>query len=149
MSEIVVASFALKDEDALELLLEAAELPSEDLTPEMLEDFIVAHQGGALVGAAGLERYGEVALLRSVVVEESQRGTGLGKRLVAAMEAQAREAGVQQLYLLTTTADAYFTQLGYSSVAREAAPEAIRNTAQFSSLCPSSSSFMLKTIISP
>jgi N-acetylglutamate synthase-like GNAT family acetyltransferase len=146
MSKIAVVPLDAKDETALGILLQAADLSTEDITPEMLEHFLVAHAGQALAGAVGLEVLGEAGLLRSVAVDEAHRGTGLGKRLVAAMEEHAREAGVRELYLLTTTAEDFFAGLGYRTLPREQAPPAVAGTAQFSELCPSSSCFMVKSI---
>lgn len=125
-------------------MLQEAGLPIEDLEPSVLWGFLVARRVGEPVGAAGLECHGGVALLRSVVVDEPLRGTGLGKRLVAAAEKRARGLGINDLYLLTTTAPRFFASLGYVPADREDAPEAIRQTAQFSQLCPSSSAFMVK-----
>jgi|SRR6185312_10596661 len=142
----VIAPFHTHDEAALAVLLQAADLSTEDITPEMLEHFLVAHLERALIGCAGLEVFGETALLRSVAVDEAHRGTGLGKELVAAAEDLARKEGVQQLYLLTTTAEAFFSGLGYRKATREEAPADIAGTEQFSNLCPSSSSFMVKTL---
>ena len=146
MSEVTLAPFQAHDEEGLEQLLEAAELPTEDLTGEVLEDFLIARASHDVVGAAGIEHYDDVALLRSVVVREDMRGTGLGKRLVEAMEEGARQAGVRELYLLTTTAADFFARLGYQPVAREAAPAGIQGTRQFGDLCPSSSAFMKKDL---
>ena len=141
-----IKAFVPHDEVALNTLLLAADLSPEDITPEMLEHFLVAHLNKAVVGCAGLEVLGEAGLLRSVAVDEAHRGTGLGKELVAAIEEHARKQGVSELYLLTTTAEAFFAGLGYRKLAREAAPADIAGTAQFAELCPSSSSFMTKTL---
>jgi len=141
-----IALFHAHDEVALDTLLQAADLPTEDITPEILEHFLVAHLDKALVGCAGLEPLGEIGLLRSVAVDEAHRGTGLGKQLVAAVEEHARQEGVRTLYLLTTTAEDFFAGLGYRKLARGEAPPVIAGTAQFSSLCPSSSSFMVKRV---
>ena len=141
-----IKDFEPHDEVALAVLLQSCELSTEDITPEMLEHFRVAHLNDALIGCAGLDIQGETALLRSVAVDEAHRGTGLGKRLVEAMEALAKEEGVQQLYLLTTTAEEFFAGLGYRKLAREEAPADIAATEQFASLCPSSSSFMVKAL---
>ena len=146
MSEVTLAPFQAHDEEGLEQLLEAAELPTEDLTAEVLEDFLIARAGHEVVAAAGIEHCDDVALLRSVVVREDMRGTGLGKRLVEAVEEGARQAGVRELYLLTTTAADFFARLGYQPVARETAPAAIKATRQFGELCPSSSAFMKKDL---
>jgi amino-acid N-acetyltransferase len=123
-----------------------ADLSTEDIGPEMLEHFLVAHLGQALVGCVGLEVLEEVGLLRSVAVDEAHRGTGLGKELVAAMEEHAKDAGVRGLYLLTTTAEGFFAGLGYRKISREEAPSGIAGTKQFSELCPSSSCFMVKSL---
>jgi amino-acid N-acetyltransferase len=141
-----IARFVSHDELALNTLLQAADLSAEDITPEMLEHFLVAHLDKALVGCAGLEVQGEAGLLRSVAVDEAHRGSGLGKQLVEAMEEYARKQGLQELYLLTTTAEAFFAGLGYRSIPREQAPAGIAGTAQFAELCPSSSTFMVKRI---
>jgi len=146
MSHIDIARFHSHDELALNTLLQAADLSVEDITPEMLEHFLTAHVDKTLVGCAGLEVLGEVGLLRSVAVDEAHRGTGLGKRLVEAMEEHAKAAGVLELYLLTTTAEAFFATLGYRKLTREEAPAGIAGTAQFAELCPSSSYFMIKRI---
>ena len=146
MSGILIRPFQPHDEEALEQLLEAAELPLDDLTEEVMEGFLIAHDAHGVAGAAGIEHYDDVALLRSVVVREDLRGTGLGKRLVEAMEEGARQAGVRGLYLLTTTAADFFAAQGYQPVARDAAPAAIQATRQFSELCPSSSACMLKNL---
>jgi amino-acid N-acetyltransferase len=142
----VIAPVIPHDEVALATLLQMADLSTEDVTPEMLEHFLVAHLDKALVGCVGLEVLEEAGLLRSVAVDEAHRGTGLGKELVAAMEEHAKDAGVRELYLLTTTAEGFFAGLGYRKASRDQAPAGIAGTAQFSSLCPSSSTFMVKTL---
>jgi amino-acid N-acetyltransferase len=81
-------------------------------------------------------------------VDEAARGRGCGSRLVAEAERHAARLGVQSLYLLTTTAEDFFRALGYATIARELAPEAIRNTREFSSLCPASSVVMVKRLAS-
>ncbi len=123
-------------------LLSAEGLPVEDLTEEALA--LVAERNGAVVGAIGLEDYGDVGLLRSLVVESAGRGAGLGARLVAALETHARESGIEQLWLLTIDADKWFEKLGYEVAGREHAPAAIASTAEFSSLCPDDAVLMQK-----
>jgi len=147
MSKIDITPFDARDEVGLGVLLQTSDLSTEDITPEMLEHFLVAHAGKMLVGAAGVDVLGEAGLLRSVAVDEAHRGTGLGKQLVEAAEAHAREAGVRELYLLTVTAEGFFTGLGYRTITREQAPAGVAATEQFSVLCPSSSRFMVKALV--
>ena len=141
-----IAPFVSHDEVALAVLLQTCELSTEDITPEMLEHFLTAHVGKALVGCAGVEVLGEAGLLRSVAVDDGHRGSGLGKELVAAAEELAREEGVRELYLLTTTAEGFFTGLGYRKLPREQAPADVEATQQFASLCPDSACLMVKNI---
>jgi N-acetylglutamate synthase-like GNAT family acetyltransferase len=61
----------------LAALLRAENLPLAG-AEEYLANFMVATNDNKLVGVAGLEIYGRVALLRSVVVNTSMHGTGLG-----------------------------------------------------------------------
>ena len=122
---------------AVQALLGANRLPFEDIAPH-LAHFVVARDGDELLGVAGLEVHADSGLLRSVCVTASARNRGLGDRLCNDVEARAAAAGVAALYLLTTTAQVYFERQGYTVVDRAAAPERIRQTVEFRSLCPSS-----------
>ena len=124
------------DVAAVRALLAAAGLPVADLTAALLDSFWGCRAGEELAGAIGLERYGSVALLRSLAVAPAWQGRGLGSALLAHAERAARLRGVSALYLLTTTAEAFFTRRGYIRIPREAAPPALRHTAEFAALCP-------------
>jgi amino-acid N-acetyltransferase len=127
-------------------LLEAARLPTEDLTEQHCEHFFFTGTAGAPDGLVGLELFGEVALLRSLVVADARRNAGAGSRLLAHAETEARARGVRRIYLLTTTAEGFFARRGYGRAARESAPAAIRATREFSGICPASSAFMVKQL---
>lgn len=99
--------------------------------------YVVQTEPGA-VGCIGLEQYGPNGLLRSAVVQETHRGEGGGRAAVRALESEARDAGVGTRFLLTTTAAPFFADLGSERVDRSAVPEAVRQPAEFSDLCPSS-----------
>jgi len=71
---------------------------------------------------------------------------GLGQALVARAEDDARAEGVQQLVLLTETAQLFFSRLGYRLIERSAAPEQLRQSAEFRSLCPVSAVCMAKNL---
>jgi amino-acid N-acetyltransferase len=133
------------DLDAIRSMLAAGHLPIGDVE-EHLAEFILGKQDGAPVGTVAAEYAGEAALLRSLYVVPSQRGRGFGARLLAAIEARAASRGVRELYLLTTSAAAYFKSFGFSTASREDAPEGIRSTAQFRTLCPATAACMSKTL---
>lgn len=127
-------------------LLEAEGLPASDLTESHLEHFFFTGSDGAPSALVGLEIYGEAALLRSLVVSADARTQGLGSALVQHAEGYAAARQVRSIYLLTTTAEAYFEHRGYRRVDRAQAPASIQSTREFASLCPSSSAFMIKRL---
>lgn len=129
-----------------ERLLASAGLPTSDLAEAQLQHFFYAGTAAVPTGLVGLELYGETALLRSLVVVPAARTIGAGSALLAHAESHARSHGVRELYLLTTTAEDFFTRRGYARVARESAPDSIRGTREFAGICPASSAFMVKQL---
>jgi amino-acid N-acetyltransferase len=125
-------------------LLQAQDLPVADITDEHLEHFFFVGSDGSPTGLVGLEIYGADALLRSLVVGENAKLKGLGSALVEHAERYAGSKSVRSIYLLTTTAEAFFKRLGYKRVDRSQAPSSIERTREFASLCPASSAFMAK-----
>lgn len=109
-----------------------------------MEHFFGAWEGSSLAGVVGIEPLGTVALLRSLAITALRRGSDLGSALLAQAEEYAMEKGVRSIFLLTTTAESYFEKHGYSRIPREEAPETIRNTVEFTSLCPGSAILMVK-----
>ncbi len=73
-------------------------------------------------------------------------GERLGARLVAELELIARNEHIDELWLLTIDANPFFIRHGYIVAERDAAPETIRNTAEFSSLCPGDALLMHKRL---
>jgi len=131
-------------EVAVKELLASALLPTADITPDHLENFFGAWSESTLDGVVGIEAYGTVALLRSLAVAASRRGSGVGSSLLAQAEQYATESGIRSMFLLTTTAESYFGKRGYAVTSREAVPEVIRNTKEFASICPGSAVLMVK-----
>jgi amino-acid N-acetyltransferase len=127
-------------------LLDAAGLPSFDLTDAMLEHFFFIGSASRPLGLVGLEVFGEVALLRSLVVAPGARSNGRGSALLTHAEHHSRSQGVRSLYLLTTTADRFFERHGFARIGRDAVPDSIRSTREFAEICPASSTIMVKPI---
>jgi amino-acid N-acetyltransferase len=126
-------------------LLASQGLPHTDIA-QHLQHCVIAKLGGAVVAVAGIEVSVPNALLRSVCVRESQQGRGVAARACELLEAYARNLGVTRFYLLTTTARAYFERQGFEVCSRAAAPEAIRATAEFRSLCPATAICMTRPL---
>jgi amino-acid N-acetyltransferase len=127
-------------------LLEPAGLPATDLTEAHLEHFFYCGPNESPTGLIGLEIYDTNALLRSLLVAGPARGAGLGSALVRYAENYARSQGVRAMYLLTTTAERFFAQMGYARIARGAVVPAIQGTREFRELCPESSALMAKAL---
>ena len=128
-------------------LLERSELPTAGVA-DSFSHFLVAEADGKLVGVAGLELYDGSALLRSVAVENRWRGTGVGRVLVERALDLARERGIEDVYLLTTTAEHYFPKFGFTCVSRDSVAEGIRGSVEFQCACPASAKVMRRPVLS-
>lgn len=127
-------------------LLGECHLPTADVELSPSLQFFGARFGGTLAAVVGIELNVPFGLLRSLAVRPALRQRGYARALVAHAESFAATQGVETLFLLTTTAERYFLDLGYTPASRDDAPESIRNSAQFAGLCPTSASFLSKRI---
>ncbi len=64
--------------------------------------FLVAEEGGAMIGAVMGGFDGRRAIVYHLAIEPSQRRRGLGSRLMAEMESRLRAKGCLKMYLLVT-----------------------------------------------
>jgi amino-acid N-acetyltransferase len=119
-----------EDIPRIEALITGEHLPAYGLN-EFLGTFFVLADGEHIVGCAGLEVYGEAALLRSVVVAPERRRRDEGRRLVEAALAEARRRGVARVYLFTMNAGVFFGRLGFREVQPEEFEESVRASRQF------------------
>jgi N-acetylglutamate synthase-like GNAT family acetyltransferase len=123
-------------------LLTAVGLPLDGAEAH-IDDFVLAERDGAIVGCAGLERYGHAALLRSVAVRADSQGRGLGAMLVHRALTHAAANGVETVALLTTTAAGFFPRFGFRAVARATIPLALQASVEFRAACPASATAMV------
>lgn len=130
--------------DILRTALEAAALPTAGIDGPDLLLFGLSDEAG-LIGYIGLEGAGPDRLLRSMVVLPSRRRQGFGRTLAEHLETTAR-GEVARFHLLTTTAARFFRGLGYQDADRATAPSAIAATAEFTTLCPASATYMVKSL---
>jgi amino-acid N-acetyltransferase len=123
-------------------LLKKNNLPTEDLSPGT--QLFVIEEGDEVVATVAVEYDYNDALLRSLSVSEEKRTSGIGKKLVVFVEDYVKKQGVQNIYLLTTTAEDFFLKRGYKTIGRNAVPDFIKNTSEYSVVCASSSTLMKK-----
>jgi amino-acid N-acetyltransferase len=100
-------------------------------TPEAvalaIDDYVVAVTSrGRVVGCGALKEYSpSVAEVAAIAVAREAHGRGLGRQIVAAVEALARKRGIRDVFALTLE-PAFFEALGYERAERAYYPEKIR-----------------------
>jgi amino-acid N-acetyltransferase len=116
-------------------LLTGASLPVEGVA-EHFHSFLVAEFEGTIIGAMGLELYGDTALLRSAVVSPGRRKAGVGSLLFSRVLAFARMQGVKRLVLLTESAGDYFAGKGFRVIDAATVSGPVTRSVEFSGACP-------------
>ncbi|MEX2179691.1 MAG: GNAT family N-acetyltransferase [Gemmatimonadaceae bacterium] len=100
-------------------------------TPEMIalaaDDYLVAvDERGRVLACGALKEYSpSVAEVAAIAVSPDAQGLGLGRSIVAAVEALAQKRGVPAVFALTLE-PRFFEALGYQRVDRARYPEKIR-----------------------
>ena len=79
--------------------------------------YLVAYVGDDPLGVIGVESKIDAALIRSLYVNESTRGRGIGAALIAAARKAAHTRGARHLYLFSTDAGEFFERHGFKTVA--------------------------------
>ena len=129
-------------------LLEANKLPLEG-AKDHHSTYLLAVSNGEVVGCAGAEVYGDIALLRSVAVAPGLHQQGIGKTLVGRLLQEAQRRNIARLYLLTVTAPEYFAQFGFKRGKIDQAPQALKASAAFQGACPACAAFMSLALVEP
>ncbi len=141
MNRATIRQSTHDDLDGIKRLLESASLPTLGVA-EHVHHFLVAEQDGIIIGAIGLEVYGETALLRSAVVAPELRNKGVGGSLYTSNFEQARRLGIQRLVLLTNTAEEYFARKGFKKIEQKNVTGPITTSVEFTGACPSHAACM-------
>lgn len=126
-------------------LLGRSGLPVDGVA-EHVDTLLVLPDGDRVVGSAALELHGDSALLRSVAVDPTVRGLGAGRRVTVAALELARERGVRDVFLLTTTAETFFPRCGFQPATRADVPPAVQQSIEFTSACPASATVLRKRL---
>ncbi len=145
LNKIDITQANSKSREEIISLLQSSSLPAEDL-PHDMGQFFVATDNGYVIGAIGLETYERNGLLRSLVVKPGYRKMKIATALVRELEKRAKDLKLQDIYLLTETAQSYFSPKGYETIGRDEAPESLKQSTEFSHVCPSSAILMKKKL---
>lgn len=123
--------------DAFREQLKASDLPADDL--QLNKDLLIGYfEGNELAGTGGLEIHGNYGLLRSLSVKLGIRGRSVGTHITEHLIDEARRRNLKGIYLLTETARGFFLKKGFKDVSRESAPEELKASSEFSTVCSSS-----------
>ena len=136
---------SLNDFAGIIKLLQEEKLPTQDLTPG-ISHFLVIELDEKIVGVAGIELYENLGLLRSVAVDKNYRNRSLATILIDNLLLYAAQQGITTLYLITTGAENYFEKKGFVAVNRDRVPGAIKSSSEFSTMCPSTATVMIKAL---
>lgn len=145
LASILIRQARGEDVAAIQRLLQDSDLPADDVA-EHWRTFLVAVSGGEVVGTVGLELTGASGLLRSLAVAERFRGIGLGTKLYNGIIEQARRFGIRELGLLTTTAEGFFSRVGFRKENRSTIPTFVASSKEYKFFCPSTAVIMTKRI---
>ncbi len=125
-------------------LLTSHGLPIDDIAGSDIE-FLVLESATAVIACGALQRLGGCCLLRSLAVREKHRDAGHAARLCEALIDNASRECYGDIFLLTNDAAGYFVRHCFENFDRRHAPDAIRQSRQFSNLCPESAVLMRYT----
>jgi arsenate reductase len=133
------------DLDAIKSMLMAALLPSRDVGG-LNQRFIVARENGRILGCAGLEAFDQDGQVRSLAVHWTRRNAGLGTRLHERLLFEAVLAGVRNLYVVTTTAEEFFSRHGYRKVRAQEVPPRLLASEEFATFVPGGGTVMSRPV---
>jgi amino-acid N-acetyltransferase len=89
---------------------------------ENLLSFKVAEVEGKIIGCCGLEVvWSDLAEIKSLAIEQTFSGKGVGKALVMAACDKARKIGINRIFALTLEPE-FFSKLGFKRVDRKVLP---------------------------
>jgi amino-acid N-acetyltransferase len=92
---------------------------------EFIRDFYVYEVDGKVVGTVRLHiSWEDLAEIRSLAVETSQAGLGIGRQLVQSCLDEARALGVKKVFALTYK-PVFFAKLGFAEIDKSELPQKI------------------------
>ncbi len=126
------------DIEQIKSLLQTNDLPVVGVVQHW-QNFLVADQQDCILGTLGVHYDGKKALLRSFVVNDSQRNSGIGKALLQRMLLEMQSRGIKDVFLLTETATNYFIREGFTEICRDEIPQILLKESGLDQECPCSS----------
>ncbi len=89
---------------------------------ENLQTFTVVERNGTVVGCCALAIiWSDLAEIKSLAVDQTNTGSGIGKMLVNSALEQARQLGLTRVFALTLKPD-FFEKLGFEIIDKDSLP---------------------------
>jgi amino-acid N-acetyltransferase len=90
-----------------------------------IRDYYVVEIDGKVKGCVALNIvWDDLAEIKALAVDESERGKGWGKKLVETALKEAKELGIKKVFALTLIKD-FFNKLGFKTVQKRRLPQKI------------------------
>jgi len=97
---------------------------SEDEVATNIRSYVLAKEDEKLVGYTALHVHSpRLAEIRSLIVDQTFRGQGIGQHLVEFALREAKDIGVAEEVLVLTYSPGFFEKLGFAEINKEAIPE--------------------------
>lgn len=117
---------------------------TEEEIRQHVRRFLVLEEAGRVIGCVALESYGaSLAEVRSLAVDPSARGRGLGARLLRFALAAAKRRKIARVFAVTHVPE-FFGRLGFVASTRWALPEKIARDCR---TCPKAKQCELVAVI--
>ncbi|OGU61521.1 MAG: hypothetical protein A2V66_00425 [Ignavibacteria bacterium RBG_13_36_8] len=133
------------DKERIFQLLQSLRLPLEGIE-EHLRNFLVMEINQKIFGVVGLEIYENKGLLRSLGVNYEVQGNSYGKLLCKEILEKAKQLNLDEIYLLTETAEDFFSKQGFEKISRKIVSDRVKESVEFKSVCPQSAVCMHKLL---
>jgi amino-acid N-acetyltransferase len=90
---------------------------SRELLEMEIDHFLIVKRDGMIIACAALYSYdGNIGELACLTVHSDYRSSGRGDSLLEAIEHQARQKGLRELFVLTTQTSHWFRERGFKNV---------------------------------
>jgi len=124
-------------------ILSQENLPHDGVEAHLGGFLVARNRGGKILGCVGIERHGNLGLLRSAAVLSEYQGQWIGRTLIRELLDRAAKEGVTEVALLTTTAKDYFqTKFGFKETERSRYENRLTNSLEWNLPRCSSATFM-------
>lgn len=135
------------DKEAVCQLLQQNDLPTDGVSSGQTT-FLVLEEEGQIVGCGALIPMGRFGVLRSIAIHRQKQTKGYGRLLLDRLQSIAALHSVNELFLLTVNASAFFEKIGFVHAGQLETPLEIQQSDLWEHPCCGGAESMKKNISS-